>query len=53
MTNFEKFKEMTIDEVASYIVDFGDCCDYCAYDIYTCANDCKYGIKKWLESEVE
>lgn len=51
MTNFEKIKAMTIDEVASYIADFGDC-DYCAYDSYTCANDCQYGVKKFLESEV-
>lgn len=53
MTNFEKIKAMTIDEMASYIVDFGGC-GYCAYKYsYSCNEDCEYGIKKFLESEAE
>ena len=52
MTNFERIKNRTIEQVAS---DLADCvgCDYCAYDQYTCAQDCEYGIKKWLEREAE
>jgi len=60
MTNFEKFKQdLTVELLISMLAD-PYCerpCDYCAYDSYTCATDCEYdceyGIKKWLESEVE
>lgn len=56
MTNFEKFKQdLTIERLTSMMVDTY-CewvCDYCAYDRYTCANDCEYGIKKYLGSEIE
>ena len=65
MTNFEKFKqELTVERLASMLAatycervweacNYCEACDYCAYDSYTCANDCKYGIKKFLESEVK
>lgn len=56
MNNFEKFKaDLTIERLTSMLVDtyYEWVCDYCAYDRYTCANDCEYGIKKWLEREVK
>jgi len=63
MTNFEKFKQdLTVERLADMLVDTCSevSCDYCAYDSHSCINDiinrqedCKYGIKKWLESEVE
>ena len=56
MTNFEKFKQdLTIERLTSMLVDtyYEWVCGYCVYDCYTCANDCEYGIKKYLESEAE
>lgn len=56
MTNFEKFKaDLTVEELATLFKDsWGeDCCDCCAYDSLTCFGNCKLGIKKFLESEVE
>lgn len=50
MTNFERIKNRTIEQVASDLADYKDC-ECCAYDRYTCAKDCEYGIKKWLEEE--
>lgn len=52
MTNFEKFKSITIDELASFLESTSECCDFCSYDRYVCIHDCEYGIKKYLESEV-
>ena len=54
MNNFEKIKQMNIDEMAKFISSetttckYGDCYD-CEVDTDGCIN----GIKKWLESEVE
>ena len=52
MTNYEKIKAMTVEEMAEHIldefrIDCADCeCrkDYC---------DCRVCIKKYLESEAE
>ena len=52
MTNYERIKNRTIEQVASNLAEYGDCAN-CAYDQYTCAEDCEYGIKKWLEREAE
>ena len=52
MTNFEKIKSMTIEEIAECIVDeFKIDCSKCEsrYDY----NACLTCIKHWLESEVE
>jgi hypothetical protein len=63
MTNFEKFKQdfekikqdLTIEQLTSVLVD--TYCewvyDYYAHKVHSCIEDCEYGIKKWLESEVE
>ena len=57
MTNFEKFKaDLTVERLAMLLEDsrFEDDCQYCIYYKHiTCPNNCVYGIKKWLESEVE
>lgn len=46
---------MTINEMVA-IINYGNddfACDCCKYDKITCnGEDCEYGIKKWLESEV-
>ena len=56
MTNFEKFKkELTIEWLTSMLADT-HCevaCVFCAYNSVSCIEDCEFGVKKWLESEVE
>ena len=56
MTNFEKFKQdLTVERLAEMIATaycMGTC-DFCVYKSRPCPEDCKYGIKKFLESEVE
>lgn len=55
MSNFEKIKKMSVEELAeSFILD----CNCCIYfepciEACDCDYDCKDGIKEWLESEVE
>ncbi len=57
MTNYERIKEMSIDELAQAM---GDCAKdygcYCCPFEYECikqsGNTCKQHIKSWLESEV-
>lgn len=66
MTNFERIKEMSVEEMASDIaIKVKNACLFCAhletvkkYGIgcpYCYEEDygCECGIKKWLESEVE
>ena len=59
MNNFEKFKsELTVERLADILANTSLCvvaCDYCNYDRHTCKCEvaCEYGIKKYLESEVE
>lgn len=58
MTNFERIKNMTADEMAELLKNkgFGNCmyCELCMKlepdDRYS---DCQNIIKDWLESEVE
>ena len=59
MTNFEKVKaKITIEQMAEIIESemIFTACDRCVYynKKRDCQNDdCEYGIKKWLESEVK
>jgi len=46
MTNYEKIKQMSIDEMAEFIGE----CDYCNNDL-ECNGNCDECCKKWLESE--
>lgn len=54
-TNYEKIKAMSIDEMAELFSK--NCHNMCVFKHYEdCLDpfhDCKYGIKQWLESEVE
>lgn len=55
MTNFEKIKQMSVEELAKFIEETssGGSCDFCVYSD-NCPNvDCKIGIKWWLKSEAE
>lgn len=65
MTNFERIRNMTIEEIAEALFKrslcYVDCEKYCAYTkdgrCYKFENDgkgsCVDGIKLWLETEVE
>ena len=55
MTNFERIKNMSIDEAAKDITKGISSiqCDCCIYGEGTCNADCCYGIVYWLNSEVE
>lgn len=44
MNNYEKIKQMTIEEMAELFEDWGFLCNIAKN---------KYGIKQWLESESE
>lgn len=60
MTNFEKIKQMSIDEMAQFLFvhQFSKCND-CGYYQKQCSGkyfddkSCTMGIKHWLESEAE
>ena len=57
MTNFEKIKNMSFEEMAKWfaIEIGGECysCPACDYCIMTIGTSCQERIKQWLESEVE
>lgn len=60
MTNFERIKAMSIEELATAIYNgiSSDPCDYCEHNAMYCAAQCKDMshteiIAKWLESEVQ
>lgn len=50
MTNFEKIKNMSAEELASYIYRIIDC-RYCP--VYCIDGECREAITRWLKSEVE
>ena len=55
MTNFERIKEMSVEEMAEWLdsFDFTEC-NCCTYTNSNCHNvSCEDGHKQWLESEVE
>lgn len=49
MTNFEKIKNMRVEELADFISELTDC-DRCHL---LCGGDCQYSWKQWLKSEAE
>ena len=56
MNNYERIKNMTIDELAEFLSN-NECEQCCAFSDIVCEgnpdSDCFIGIKQWLESEVE
>lgn len=55
MTNYEKIKAMSIDEMAEFIPDWSytKACK-CDSEIWVdCNNDCSKCVREWLESEGE
>ena len=53
MTNLDRIKNMTLDEMAELLDT--KACECCAYrSLPPCGfKSCKDGIKKWLEQEAE
>lgn len=55
MTNYERIKNMSIEEMADYFNEIFDCRN-CPNDMFLCEGNgyvCTKYIKQWLESEVE
>lgn len=51
MTNYERIKEMSVEEIEGLLR--GDC-NYCIYREKVCTHNlCTDGVIKWLNSEVE
>lgn len=55
MTNYEKIKNMSIDEMAKFFTKFGDYCgNQCTYDPARCLDGtCKKRITEWLNQKVK
>lgn len=56
MNNFEKIKQMTVEEMAEWLDKVSEeCSDMCNFNFDTCRldSDCRANIKQWLLSEVE
>ena len=51
MTNYEKIKAMSVDEMVDFI-NKTNACEKCAHN-NCCDGECRSGIREWLESEVE
>lgn len=55
MTNFEKIKQMSAEDMAEMLLDASEkhftYCNHCSSS--NLRTDCVYAIKKWLESEVD
>ena len=55
MTNYERIKNMSVEEMADYFNEIFDCSN-CPNDMFLCesnGNVCTKYIKQWLESEAE
>ena len=57
MNNYEKIKQMTIEEMAEHFLNIRNTCITCVAFLETCngdsENDCIDNIKQWLLQEVE
>lgn len=53
-TNYERIKEMTIEEMAELLSFHDEGCAYCIRRGKNCEDiGCETGARNWLESEVE
>ena len=52
MTRYERIKNMTIEEMVTYLNRMENC-EFCVYEDICENHDCDDGIKKFLEIEVE
>lgn len=51
MKNIDKIRQMNSEELAKLIES--SCCDCCIYENCYKGANCAYGIRQWLEQEVE
>lgn len=54
-TNADKIRGMTDEELAEFFEKLEVVCDMCAFKVgcYIVSDNCKSGLLKWLQSEVE
>ena len=52
MNNYEKIKQMSVDEMAKQLLSYMDC-DFCPAKSKLCLFRCHKNIKQWLLQEVE
>lgn len=53
MTNYDRIKLMSVDEMADLLYNEDIPCSFCMlYDECECTDDCKETIKQWLLQEV-
>lgn len=50
MTNFEKIKNMSVEELEDFLATLAEC-SFCPADCFNCS--CDKAWMEWLESEVE
>lgn len=59
MTNYERIKAMSVEEMANVLSDEDKCERYCAFtkngkcNSFGDVNQCEKGVELWLNSEVE
>lgn len=59
MTNYEKIKSMSMEEMAAFIDTIDKHCQCCAHNrnidgvCHVSLDTCESGVSKWLESEAE
>lgn len=59
MTNYDRIKSMSVEEMAKLLINESDCERYCAFtkngkcNAFAGFNECNKGIELWLNSEVE
>lgn len=52
MTNYERIKAMSVDEMAEMLSEVTDCY-WCRAKVRNCEGHCHEFIRRWLESEVD
>lgn len=54
MTNFEKIKQMDLEQMANFLSCISDnSCNYCTlFGNDYCGYNCHNGVKSWLETDV-
>ena len=55
MNNYERIKNMTLDEMAENLPIVGEYCEVCVFyrDICEADKDCNEVVKQWLQEESE
>lgn len=53
MTNADKIRQMTDEELRNFILDLVEPCNVCANDRCDKDETCAIGVSKWLRKEVE